>query len=168
MAITESDLTALREVVRESEDRMREVARESEDRMREVAREFEGRLGARLDGVEQRLVSATQRVALDAVMPIVSGVTLGLERYLHGQLVDMQADLDQLIDKLDSLEHDVKETRTLVTQTRRDLIKDVRRADAEQQRGVSNATEIEALKYQISKLTERLEALEARRSAPAP
>lgn len=125
--------------------------------------QFEERLNARIDGVEARLASATQQVALDAVTKIVSGVTLSLERQLRGQLVEMQADLDLALDKLDCLEHDVRENRTLSTQIRREMMKDVRRTEAEQKRAIATTTEVEALKYRIGELAERLDALEGAR-----
>lgn len=61
MAITGSDMKALREM-------MRETVRESEDR-----------LGARLDGVVARHSAASQQVVLDAVTRTVSPVPLEIE-----------------------------------------------------------------------------------------
>lgn len=102
-----------------------------------------------------------QSMILEAVTQITTGVTTNLERYLRDRLVEMQADVDDALDKLTSLDIDLKDVRTSVAYLRRERIKDGRRSEAEEQRAVSTTAEIEALKFQIGKLTERLVTLES-------
>ncbi len=57
-------------------------------------------------------------MVLDAVTQITRGVTLGIERYLRGQFVDMQADLSASLDKLEALDREVGSVKVISTQIR--------------------------------------------------
>lgn len=104
-----------------------------------------------------------QAMVLEAVTQITTGVTTHLERYLRDRLIEMQADVDDALDKLTTLDIDLKDVRTSVAYLRRERIKDGRRTEAEEQRIVATTGEIETPKFRIGKLTERLESLEAAR-----
>lgn len=112
------------------------------------------------DDDKTELRAMLEPMVLDAVSRITSGVTLGIERYLRGQLVDMQGDLDAALDKLVSLDREIGEVKVISTQIRREQMKDVRRAEADHERAINADTEIAALKFRIGKLTERLDTLE--------
>ena len=61
------------------------------------------------------VTAAMEGPALRAViLEAMGGIVQGLQRHLDGQILELQADVDTALDKLDSIEIDVKDTRTQV------------------------------------------------------
>jgi hypothetical protein len=86
------------------------------------------------------------------MLETMGGLVQGLQRHLDQQILELQADVDVALDKLDSLAIDVKDTRVQVTKLSRERFRDVRRDELSRERELSNLTEIEALKFRVSKL----------------
>lgn len=62
-----------------------------------------------------------------AVFDAVTEAIAGLQRHIDEQILELQADIDLALDKLDSIEIDLKDTRVQVAKISRELIKDRRR-----------------------------------------
>lgn len=61
------------------------------------------------------------------LLATVGGLVQGLQRHLDEQIIELQADVDTALEKLDSLGIDVKETRLHVAKLSREQVKERRR-----------------------------------------
>jgi hypothetical protein len=110
----------------------------------------------------QALIGAAVTAAIEGpavravIIDAVGGLVQGLQRHLDQQILELQADVDLAVDKLDSFEIDVKvelkDIKTHVTKLSRERFRDVRREELSRERELSALTEIEALKFRVSKL----------------
>jgi len=75
--------------------------------------------------------SDTDRAELRAIIfEAVTAAVEGLQRHLDEQVLELQADVDSALEKLDAIEIDVKDVRVHVAKLSREQIKDHRRDQA--------------------------------------
>lgn len=76
-------------------------------------------------------MTETEQTELRAVvLSVVSEVVAGLQRHLDQQILELQVDVEAALEKLDSIEIDVKDTRVQLAKLGREQIKDRRRDEA--------------------------------------
>lgn len=64
------------------------------------------------------------------ILATVGGLVQALQQHLDQQILELQADVETALEKLDSIELDVKDTRLQLAKVSREQIKDRRRDEA--------------------------------------